>query len=142
VIPEVVNQICFQVIGNDVTVTMAAEGGQLELNAFEPIILFNLQRSIDLLARGCRTLTRRCVQGITANRDVCRVYVERSIGLATALNPLIGYEKAAEVAKEALRTGRTVGEVALAKGYLTREQLDEILRPEAMLAPLRPRRGT
>ena len=141
VIPEVVNQICFQVIGNDVTVTMAAEGGQLELNAFEPIILFNLQRSIDLLTRGCRTLTRRCVQGITANRDVCRVYVERSIGLATALNPLIGYEKAAEVAKEALRSGRTVGEVALAKGYLTREQLDDILRPEAMLAPTRARKG-
>jgi aspartate ammonia-lyase len=141
VIPEVVNQICFQVIGNDVTVTMAAEAGQLQLNAFEPVILFSLHRNIDLLTRGCRTLTRRCVQGITANRDVCRLYVERSIGLATALNPLVGYEKAAEVAKEALRSDRTIGEVALEKGYLTRAQLEEILRPESMLAPASRRRS-
>jgi aspartate ammonia-lyase len=135
VIPEVVNQICFQVIGTDVTISMAAEAGQMQLNAFEPIILYNLYRNIDILIRGCRTLARRCVSGITANRDVCRMYVERSIGLATALNPLLGYEKAAEVAKEALRTGKSVGEIALAKGYLSQKELDEILKPETMLKP-------
>jgi aspartate ammonia-lyase len=135
VIPEVVNQICFQVIGNDVTISMAAEGGQMQLNAFEPVILFNLYRNIDMLARGCRTLTRRCVSGITANRDVCRMYVERSIGIVTALNPMIGYEKSAEVAKEALRSGKNVGEVAIAKGYVTQADLDELLRPERMLSP-------
>ncbi|MBI5547829.1 MAG: aspartate ammonia-lyase [Deltaproteobacteria bacterium] len=141
VIPEVVNQICFQVIGNDVTVTLAAEAGQLQLNAFEPIILFNLYRSIDMLARGCRTLTERCVRGITANRDVCRLYVERSIGLVTALNPVLGYERSAEVAKEAMRTGRSIAEVALAKGYLTQEELERLLQPQAMLGPVFPSRG-
>ena len=135
VIPEVVNQICFLVIGNDMTVTMAAEAGQLQLNAFEPIILFALRWSIDMLARGCRTLNEKCVRGITANRDVCRLYVERSIGLATALNPVLGYERAAEVAKEAMRTGQTVGEVALAKGYLKKEELDRLLEPQTMLGP-------
>ncbi|HEY3448831.1 MAG TPA: aspartate ammonia-lyase [Myxococcales bacterium] len=138
VIPEVVNQICFQVIGNDVTVTMAAEAGQLQLNAFEPIILFGLYRSIDMLARGCRTLTEKCVRGIQANRDVCRMYVERSIGLVTALNPVLGYEKSAEVAKEAMRTGKSVGEVALAKGYLSKAELDRLLEPQAMLGPVFP----
>lgn len=140
VIPEVVNQICFLVIGNDVTVTMAAEAGQLQLNAFEPIILFSLYRSIDMLTRGCRTLARRCVQGITANRDACRLYVERSIGLATALNPVLGYERAAEVAKRALETGKTISEVVFEEGLLTREALDALLEPHAMLAPTRLRR--
>ncbi len=135
VIPEVVNQICFQVIGNDVTITMAAEAGQLQLNAMEPIILFNLHRSIDIMTNGCRTLTAKCVRGITANQDICRLYVERSIGLATALNPLIGYDKSAEVAKEALRSNRSIAEVALEKGYLRQEQIDEILNPKNMLVP-------
>jgi aspartate ammonia-lyase len=138
VIPEVVNQICFQVIGNDVTVTMAAEAGQLQLNAFEPIILFGLYRSIDMLARGCRTLTAKCVRGIQANREVCLGYVERSIGVVTALNPVLGYEKSAEVAKEAMRSGKSVREVTLAKGYLSKEQLDRLLEPQAMLGPVFP----
>jgi aspartate ammonia-lyase len=137
VIPEVVNQICFQVIGNDIAVTMAAEGGQLQLNAFEPLILWAHYRSIDMLARGCRILADRCVRGITANRDVCRLYVERSIGLATALNPRLGYERAAEAAKEALRTGRSIGEVVLEKGWLAKEELDALLAPEGMLQPFR-----
>jgi aspartate ammonia-lyase len=141
VIPEVVNQICFEAIGRDITVTMAAEAGQLQLNAFEPIILYSLYRTLDSMTRGCRTLTQRCVVGITANREQCLSYVERSIGLATALNPLIGYEKSAEVAKEALRTGQTVGEVAMAKGYLTLEQLKKVLDPETMLGPIFPKRG-
>ena len=135
VIPEVVNQICYQVIGNDVTISMAAEAGQLQLNVMEPIILFNLYQSIDILTRGCRTLARRCVTGISANEEVCRRNVEQSIGLVTALTPEIGYERAAKIAKEALRTGRGVAELALEKRYLSRERLDEIMRPENMLRP-------
>ena len=133
VIPEVVNQICYQIIGNDVTISMAAEGGQLQLNVMEPIILYNLLRSIDMLARGCRTLAKRCVSGITANEEVCRRNVEQSIGLVTALTPTIGYERAAKIAKEALASGRGVGELALEKGYMTEEELEEILKPENML---------
>jgi len=136
VIPEVMNQICFQVIGNDVTISMAAEAGQLELNVMEPVILFNLHRNIDLLTNGCKTLARKCVNGITANRDVCRFYVENSIGLVTALNPIIGYEKSATIAKEALATGRAITELTVEKGYLSREQLDELLKPENMTRPI------
>ena len=135
IIPEVVNQVAFEVIGNDLTVTMAAEAGQLELNAFEPVIAFNLFRSMDMLGRACRTLAQRCIQGITANREHCRRMVENSIGLVTALNPLLGYEKSAEIAKEALATGRGVTEIALEKGYLSKEQIEELLRPENMTRP-------
>jgi aspartate ammonia-lyase len=135
VIPEVVNQIAFEVIGNDVTVTMAAEAGQLELNAFEPIMAYNLFRSLDMLGRACRTLTLRCINGITANRDRCRQMVENSIGLVTALNPYIGYEKSTEIAAEALQSGRSVYEIVLEKGYLSREALDDILSPEKMTRP-------
>ncbi len=135
VIPEVVNQVCFKVIGNDVTVTMAAEAGQMQLNAFEPVILACHQASIGMLTRACRTLVQRCINGITANKDACRLYVERSIGIVTALNPLIGYERSAEVAKEAMRSNRSVGEVALEKGYVSAEELKELLDPARMLKP-------
>ncbi len=135
IIPEVVNQVAFEVIGNDMTVTMAAEAGQLELNVMEPVIAYDLFTSIDLLARACHTLATRCIQGITANRERAREMVERSIGLVTALNPLIGYEKSAEIANEALATGRSVYDIVLEKGYLTRAQLDEVLSPENMLKP-------
>lgn len=135
IIPEVVNQVAYEVIGNDMTVTMAAEAGQLELNAMEPVIAFNLFRSIDMLGRACRTLANLCIAGITANREHCRRLVENSIGLVTALNPLLGYEKSTEIAGEALRTGRPVYEIVLEKGYLRREQLDELLSPENMAHP-------
>jgi aspartate ammonia-lyase len=135
IIPEVVNQVAFQVIGHDVTVTMAAEAGQLELNAMEPVIAYNLFTSIDLLGRACTTLADRCISGITANRDVCRSMVENSIGLVTALNPVIGYERAAEIASEALVSGDSVYAIVLHKGYLTREQLEELLSPESMTHP-------
>ena len=135
VIPEVVNQVAFEVIGNDLTVTMAAEAGQLELNAFEPVIAFNLFRSMDMLGRACRTLAQRCILGITANREHCRRMVENSIGLVTALNPLIGYEKSAEIAKEALASGRSVTEIVLEKGYLSQEELEEVLSPQSMTKP-------
>ncbi len=133
VIPEVVNQICYQVIGNDVAITMAAEAGQLQLNAMEPVIFFNLYRNIEILARGCRVLAGKCVSGITANDDVCRRYVDHSIGLVTALVPRIGYEKSADIAKEALRTGRGVSELVLERGLLSREELDALLAPARMI---------
>src|SRR5512136_2656927 len=135
VIPEVVNQVAFEVIGNDLTVTLAAEAGQLELNAFEPVIAFNLFRSMDMLGRACRTLAQRCITGITANRQHNRRTVENSIGLVTALNPLLGYERSTEIASEALTTGRSVYEIVLEKGYLTKAELDDVLSPENMTRP-------
>lgn len=135
VIPEVVNQIAFLVIGNDVTVSFAAEGGQLQLNAFEPIIAHSLFDSLIYLRNGCLTLAERCVKGITANREHLTDMLNHSIGIVTALNPHIGYENATAVAKEAHETGKGVAEIVLAKGLLTREQLDDILRPEALTQP-------
>lgn len=135
VIPEVVNQVAYHVIGSDLTVTMAAEAGQLELNAMEPVIAFNLFHSIQMLARACRVLADRCISGITANEDRCREMVESSIGLATALNPVLGYEKSAEVAQEAWKSGRTVAEVVLEKGYLTQEELNDVLSVKGMMGP-------
>jgi aspartate ammonia-lyase len=135
IIPEVVNQVAFEVIGNDLTVTMAAEAGQLELNVMEPVIAYNLFTSIDMLGRACRTLAEHCIKGITANRDVCRRMVENSIGLVTALNPLLGYEKSTEIASIALSTGLSVYEIVLEKGYLTQAELDEALSPDNMTRP-------
>jgi len=135
VIPEVVNEIAFQVIGSDVTVTMAAESGQLELNAMLPVIAYNLFLSINILDRGCIILTDRCVSGITANRENCLKMAMQSLGLATALNPVIGYEKAGEVAKKALETGRSIADVVLEEKLVSREELEEILKPENMIRP-------
>jgi len=135
VIPEVVNQIAFKVIGNDLTVTMAAEGGQLELNVFEPIIVESLFESIEILKNGMNTLRYRCVDGITANAERCRELVHNSIGLVTALNPVIGYEKATMVAREALESGRSVYDIVIEHNLLTRDQLEEILAPEKMIHP-------
>jgi aspartate ammonia-lyase len=133
VIPEVVNQIAFEVIGNDVTVSFAAEAGQLQLNAFEPIIVRNLFNSLRFLRHGCTTLASRCIVGITANRDNLRDMIDKSIGIVTALNPHIGYENASAVAAEAHKTGKGVMEIVLEKGLLSKEELDEILRPEALI---------
>lgn len=135
IIPEVVNQIAFEAIGNDVTITLAAEGGQLQLNAFEPIIAYSLFRTIRHMEGGCRTLAKNCVRGITANRELLASRVAVSAGLATALNPYIGYENAAEVAKKALATGRTVRELVLEMGYLSEVKIDSILRPESLTRP-------
>src|SRR5579872_3776927 len=135
VIPEVVNQIAFEVIGNDVTVSFAAEAGQLQLNAFEPIIAHSLFKSVNHLRAGCLTLAERCVSGITANRDHLRRGVERSIGIVTALNPYIGYANATEIAQQALITGESVYDLVLARKLLTREQLDQILQPEVLTQP-------
>jgi aspartate ammonia-lyase len=135
VIPEVVNQIAFEVIGNDLTVSFAAEAGQLQLNAFEPIIAHSLFASIDHLRQGCLTLEDRCIRGITANRGHLRNAVERSIGIVTALNPYIGYANATAIAREAHASGRGVYELVLEKGLLPKEKLEEVLRPEALTQP-------
>jgi aspartate ammonia-lyase len=135
IIPEVVNQVAFEVIGNDVTVTMAAEAGQLQLNVMEPVIAYKLFTSIDMLGRACRTLANRCVNGITANRERMRKMVEDSIGLATALSPIIGYDKSSEIAHEALISGHSVYEIVLKKGYLTKKELDDLLWPESVICP-------
>jgi len=132
VIPEVVNQVCFDVIGGDVTVTLAAEAGQLQLNVFEPIIAYRLLRSIETLRNGCIVLREKCVNGITPNPARMRQFVEQSIGIVTALVPTIGYEKASAIAKEALENRRGVYELVLEKGLFSREELDRLLNPDAM----------
>lgn len=135
VIPEVVNQVAYEVIGNDVTISFAAEGGQLQLNAFEPIIAYSMFRSVSHLANAFDTLEHRCVRGITANPGRIKEHLDRSIVLVTALNPYIGYQHATEVAQEALETGKRVYDIVLERGLLDRAKLDEILRPEALTAP-------
>ncbi|MFI9004393.1 aspartate ammonia-lyase [Streptomyces sp. NPDC053541] len=130
VIPEVVNQVAFEVIGNDMTITMAAEGGQLQLNAFEPVIFHALSKSLTSLRAACLTLAERCVSGITANTEHLRASVENSIGLATALNPHLGYTAATAIAQEALATGRSVAALTLEKGLLPPERLAELLTTE------------
>ena len=127
VIPEVVNQIAFTVIGNDLTVTMAAESGQLQLNAFEPIIARSLMMSITYLRKGCRVLADYCIADITANEEYLRSTVENSIGLVTALAPTVGYENATAIAKHAQENGTTVKTAAAELGLLTAAQFDEIL---------------
>lgn len=135
VIPEVINQIAFKVIGNDLTVTLAAEAGQLQLNVMEPVIAQSIFESIEMLRNGMQTLKFRCIDGITANAKKCRQYVENSIGLVTALNPYLGYETSTELAKEALETNRGIYELVLEKNLLSKEKLDKILSPENMISP-------
>jgi len=135
VIPEVVNQIAFKVIGNDLTVTIAAEAGQLQLNVFEPVIVESLFESIEMLKNGMMTLKQKCVDGITANEDRCRTLVENSIGLVTALNPVLGYEISTQLAKEALDKNKGVYELVLEKKLLSKEELDDLLKPENMIKP-------
>jgi aspartate ammonia-lyase len=130
-----VNQIAYEVIGNDLTVTFAAEAGQLQLNAFEPVIAHSLFKSVLHLSKGCVTLADLCVDGITANREALRQSVERSIGIVTALNPYIGYANATDVAAEAHASGRGVAEIVLARGLMTAEALQEVLRPEVLTRP-------
>ncbi|MCA0211647.1 MAG: aspartate ammonia-lyase [Proteobacteria bacterium] len=138
VIPEVMNQVAFEVIGNDMTVTMASEAGQLQLNAFEPIIGWSLFKSIEHLSQACITLQTHCVAGIEANHELLARRVRESITLVTALNPVVGYEKAALIAKTAIASGALVDQVAENLGILTRTQLEALLVPEKLTQPLRP----
>ncbi len=134
VIPEVTNQVCFKVIGNDMTVALAAEAGQLQLNVMEPVIAESIIESITWLTNAMNTLRTKCVEGITVNKERCYSMVIGSIGIVTALNPYIGYKNATKVAKEALESGRSVYDIVLEKGLMSREKLDEALDPKAMTA--------
>ncbi len=135
VMAEVTNMVCFQVLGNDLTISLAAQAGQLELNVMMPVISFNLLQSMEILANDISLLTDRCVKGITVNRERCKEYAEKSVGLATILNPSIGYEAAAAVAKESAATGKSLREIIVARGILTAEVVDKILDPTAMTEP-------
>jgi len=138
VIPEVVNMVCFRVIGSDITISMAAESGQLQLNVFEPVIAACIFEAQTMFINAARTLREHCVAGITANADVCRHYVEYSIGTVTALNPVIGYDRATELAAEAMRTGRGILELVREHKVLTEEQIAAVLDPVAMTGQGRP----
>ena len=135
VIPEVVNQICFKVLGNDTTVAFAAEAGQLQLNVMEPVIAQSVFESIELLGRGCAVLRERCVDGITVNEEVCKQYVMNSIGIVTYLNDIIGHHNGDLVGKECARTGKSVKEVVLEMGLMDEDALDEALSVENLLNP-------
>lgn len=136
VMPEVVNQICYQIIGSDLTISMAAEASEFELNMAEPIIAYNLLSSMMLLKNAALSLANRCVSGITANRERCADYVKNSIGIVTALSPQLGYERSSAIAHEALETGKGVYELVLEHGWMTKAELDDLLSPEKMANPL------
>lgn len=133
VIPEVTNQVCFKVIGNDTTISFAAEAGQLQLNVMEPVITEALIESLTWMTNAIDTLTEECITGITVNVDRCMNMVLNSIGIVTALNPYIGYKNSTKVAKEALETNRSVYDIVIEKGLMTKEKLDEALDPKQML---------
>ena len=132
VMAEVVNQVAFQVIGNDHTVALAAKAGQLELNVMEPVIVFNLIQSLEILTNAIGVFREKCIVGITANRDRCQKLVERSVGIITALLPYLGYEEAANLAKEVAFNGKTVPEIIAEKNILTPEEIAKVLSPKAM----------
>ena len=135
VIPEVVSQVAFRIIGSDMTITMAAEAGQLELNAFEPVIFYSLFEGIQALTQAIGTLIDNCISGITANRDRCDELLNASVGIATALKPYIGYKKSAAIAKESLRTGVPVKDIVLREGLLDEQTLAQVLEPKNMTDP-------
>lgn len=137
VIPEVMNQICYKVIGNETCVTMAGAEAQMELNAMEPVMAQCDFESVDLLINGFETLRKRCIEGITANKEHCETVFKNSISLVTALNPVIGYKNSTKIAKEALETGKSVYDLVLEHGILTKEDLDTVLAPENMIKPVK-----
>ena len=136
VIPEVVNQVAFEVIGSDMTIAMASEHGQLQLNVFEPLIAFKLFNSINMMRRAFHSLGEKCIKGITANEEVCMNNILNSVTLVTCLNPILGYEKSSSIAKEALKTNKRVYDIILEQELFTKEELDELLRPENMVTNL------
>jgi aspartate ammonia-lyase len=133
VIPEVVNQVAFDVIGADATISIASEGGQLQLNVFEPLIAYKLFNSINMMRRAFHTLATKCVKGITANEEVCMNNILNSVTLVTCLNPILGYEKSSALAKEALATNKRVYDIILEQKLFTKEELDELLHPRNMV---------
>ena len=140
VIPEVVNQVCFRAIGSDLTVTIAAEAGQLQLNVMEPVIAYCILESQTMFMNAARTLREHCVEGITVNEDICKEYIERSIGVVTALNPVLGYDATTELAKEALETGKGIVELVREKGLLNESEIEAVMDPARMAGPRRGER--
>lgn len=136
VIPEVMSQVCYKIMGNDLCVTLAGDAAQMELNAMEPVMAQCCFESIDLLAHGVETFRTLCIEGIRANETVCKNYVLKSIGIVTALNPIIGYKNSTKIAKEAMETGKGVYELVLEHNILTQEDLDTILSPDNMIKPV------
>lgn len=137
VIPEVMSQVCYKVMGNDLCVTLAGDAAQMELNAMEPVMAQCCLESAELLMNGFDTLRTLCIDGITPNEETCRAYIEQSIGIVTALNPIIGYKNSTKIAKEAMETGRGVYELVLEHGILSKKDLDTILSPENMIHPVK-----
>jgi len=135
VMAEMLNMVCFQVMGNDLTITLAAQAGQLELNVMMPIIGHNLLHAILILTNGVRVFTERCVRGIEADEERCRAWVEDSMGISTALNPYVGYEAAAKVVREAMVTGKSIRQIVRERGLLSEEELEEVLSPRGMTEP-------
>jgi aspartate ammonia-lyase len=135
VMAELINQIAFQVIGNDHTICLASEAGQLELNVMEPVLVFNLLQSISIMNNGFRSFTDHCLAGIEANEERMKEYVEKSVGVITAVNPHLGYEVVSKIAREAILTGKSVRELCLQYEVLTEEELDLILNPYEMTKP-------
>jgi aspartate ammonia-lyase len=135
VMPELMNEICFKVMGNDVTVTVASHAGLLQLNGFEPVVPVAIMESQGLLFKGIPLFRKQCIDGITANEDVLKNYIERSVGIVTALNPVLGYEKTTELAKEALQTGKGILELIREKKLLTEDQIKDLLDPAKMTNP-------
>ncbi|WP_111892019.1 aspartate ammonia-lyase [Acinetobacter sp. MB5] len=136
VIPEVVNQIAFKVIGNDLTITLAAEAGQLQLNAMEPVIAHSIHESISLLTQAVRTLDEKCIQGVRANAQVCRDSVMRSVGIVTLLDPILGHSLCDEIGKQSIAENKTIPEVVLQRGLLTQEQLDDVFKVENLVSEI------
>lgn len=135
VMAEVVNQVAFQIIGNDHTISLASEAGQLELNVMEPVLVFNLLQSLSILQNALQVFRKLLVEGLKANVERCRELVEKSVGIVTAINPHVGYETATSIAKEAIQTGRSVRDICTERGVLTSEELDVILNPFEMTSP-------
>ena len=133
--PEMLTMICFQVVGNDTAISLATQAGQLELNVMIPTVIHNLLTSIEILKNGMDVFTRFCVVGITANQKQCHQYAETSFGIAAALNPYMGYSRAAEIVKESVRTGKTLREIILERRLLPEKKLKEILSPEKLTIP-------
>jgi aspartate ammonia-lyase len=138
VLPELAAMVSFQVIGNDAAVAMAVQAGQLELNVMMPTMSYSVLQSVTIMTNMLRQFTERCIKGITANSKRCEFYAQSTVSLATALNPYIGYAKAAEIAKESVATGRSIIEIAREKKHLTEQQISEILDPKRMTEPVRP----
>ena len=135
VMAEMLNMVCFHVVGNDLTISMAAQAGQLELNVMMPVIAFDLLQSLHILRNALVVFTERCVEGIVADPERCQYFAEHSVGVATAFNPYVGYERAAEVAKESAATGKSMRQIVLARGWLSEKELDRILDPLSMTEP-------